>query len=452
MEKHQEQVLLRDLGAAGDTLYYASAYANVGPSDWRYVGPGDYTLAYALYFKGMGLRASSVVIPNTLGYQIFDSTTNPIPRFNNCRNQKLRLVSHALGNWSWYRTFPTYETCAGSFYYRYKIPTGTTVPEVPELVDWKLSSSASSRAWWSMQPRFQGDFDGLNFLFELKDFKNIAKHIAALRPSKIEESLRKAKNAILRAERAVRNGSATKRAIITASAATRLASEAILIKHFAIDPTVKDLMALHGQLQNLVNDVQHRFRDKGLTTNRRHYSEDIAESESTTVKADPNAWYKVGTKYEDRFTATMEFTYDYKLRGQFDALKRYYGGELNAAVVWNAIPFSFLLDYFIKVGDAIENMMTDPNVVLEMSQYCESRLISKKHGMMWNGSCGRKSSWCAIVNGAPPLDNQMLSGYEGTLYERRVVPPRKGMALPRLKLPSTKQALNIVALARCMWG
>jgi hypothetical protein len=303
-----------------------------------------------------------------------------------------------------------------------------------------------------MQPRFQGDFDGLNFLFELKDFKNIAKHIAALRPSQIEGSLRKAKAAISRADRAVRNGSATRRAVITASAATRLASEAILIKHFAIDPTVKDLLGLHGQLQNLVNDVQHRFREQGTNANRRHYSERIDESESTTISKDPNAWYKKGTVYQDDFTATMEFTYDYKLRDNFSALERYYGLELNAEVVWNAIPFSFLVDYFCKIGDAIGNMTTDPNVMLEMSQYCESRLISKKHGMMWNGSVGRKSSWCAIVNGAPPVDNQVISGYAGTLYERRVVPPRKGMALPRLKLPSVKQALNIVALARCMWA
>jgi hypothetical protein len=148
----------------------------------------------------------------------------------------------------------------------------------------------------------------------------------------------------------------------------------------------------------------------------------------------------------------MEFTYDYKTRGLTDALKRYYGLELNAGVVWNAIPFSFLIDYFIGIGDAINRMATDPNVLLSMSQYCESRLVRVKSGLLFNGSCDAKYRWVVIINGKPALDRDVICAYEGTLYERRVVPPRKGMALPRLKMPSVKQALNMVALARCFWG
>jgi hypothetical protein len=148
----------------------------------------------------------------------------------------------------------------------------------------------------------------------------------------------------------------------------------------------------------------------------------------------------------------MEFTYDYQTRGLTDALKRYYGFELNAGVAWNAIPFTFLIDYFIGIGDAINRMTTDPNVLLSMSQYCESRQVTAKCGLLYNGSCDAKYRSVVIINGKPALDRQIITGYEGTLYERRVVPPRKGMALPRLKLPSVKQALNMVALARCFWG
>jgi hypothetical protein len=326
------------------------------------------------------------------------------------------------------------------------------VPTVPELIDWSESATASSRAWWELQPRFQGDFDGLNFLFELKDFKNIAKGISALRPSQIEGSLKRAKSMIRNADRAVRNGSTVSRVVSTANAATRLASEAILIKHFAIDPTVKDLMNLHGQLQNLVSDVQHRFAEKGKSPNRRHYSENIREEKSLTPFSKWSQWQQKGTDLVDNFTATMEFTYDYKTRGLTDALKRYYGLELNAGVVWNAIPFSFLIDYFIGIGDAINRMATDPNVLLSMSQYCESRLVRVKSGLLFNGSCDAKYRWVVIINGKPALDRDVICAYEGTLYERRVVPPRKGMALPRLKMPSVKQALNMVALARCFWG
>lgn len=449
--KHQEQLLQRDLGVPADLLYRAYSYS-AWPGNAKYVGVGDFTHAFPLYFESMSARANLCSVPTYLGYQVFDSTTNPIPKFNYCRNQKLRLVCHAIGNWQEYSYHPTYGySCTGAPYYKYALPVGTVVPTVPELIDWSLSASASNRAWWSMQPRFQGDFDGLNFLFELKDFKNIAKHIAALRPSKITETLKHAQYAIRRADRAVRNGSTSRRLFETANAATRLASEVVLIKHFAIDPTVKDLLSLHGQLQQLVSDVQHRFREKGETANRRHFSEKIREVDSTITGTKTSSWQKRGTLLTDEFTATMEFSYDYKMRGTMDALKRYYGLELNAGVVWNGLPFSFLVDYFVKVGDAIEQMTVDPNVVLDFHQYCESRLVTVRSGMMFNGSVDTKYNWATIINGQIAHNQQMITGYEGTLYERRVVPPKKGMALPRIKLPSTKQALNIAALVRCMW-
>lgn len=453
MLKHQEQVLSRDLGLAGDLLYHSSSYANVPPSDTRYVGLGDFNLAYPLYFKGMGLRASTVAgIPATLGYQVFDSTTNPVPKFNYCRNQKLRLVCHPVGNWQWYRDFPKYSTCSGAPYYRYGLPTGTLVPTIPEIIDWSLSDSASSRAWWTMQPRFQGEFDGLNFLFELKDFKSIAKGLSALRPSKIAETLKRAKSSIRRAQRQVEQGTATARAHQIAASASRVAAEAVLIKSFAIDPTVRDLVTLYSQLQNLVSDVQHQFRDKGETLNRRHYGEEISRVDTTQAYTGGNSCYKKGLFKVDKFIATMEFTYDYKMRDKVDAMKRYYGGELTAGVVWNAIPFSFLIDYVCTIGDAIDNMTTDPNVVTTMSQYCESRCVTIKSGMMFNSACAQRYNWVTIINGKPAASDQIITGYEGSLYERRVVPPRKGMALPRIKLPSVKQALNIAALVRCFWG
>jgi hypothetical protein len=211
------------------------------------------------------------------------------------------------------------------------------------------------------------------------------------------------------------------------------------------------LLSLHGQLQNLVANVQHEFRDKGKSQNSRHYSETISDSEATTAFSGSSSFLKKGSITKDVFTATLEFKYGYKVRESMDALKRYYGLNFNAEVAWNAIPFSFLVDYFCKVGDAISNMTTDPNVVLDTHQYCESRLVTVKSGMMFNGSCATRYNWATIINGRPALNNQVVTGYEGTLYERRVVPPRKGVALPRLKLPSVKQATNIAALVRCMW-
>lgn len=447
--KHKEQVLGIDWGIPSDQLYWNGG-GSYAPSSPTYIPYGDLNKAFTVYFEFMGKAITTRSLSSWLGAQSFTSDTRAIPKYNYCWNSKTRLTCHPILYFTGYSaTWPL--QISGRQYYRFTLPAGTSsILDLGEGIDWSESSSASSRAWWSMQPRFQGDFDGLNFLYELKDFKTIAKHITALRPGRIHQTLKRVKSAIGRARRAVEQGTATRRAAITASAATRTAAEGILIKHFAIDPTVKDLMSLHHQLKQLVDDVQHRFRDKGLESNTRHYSETIAEVDSTTAYAQGYGNILVGKTFKDVFTATMTFTYDYKLRDTFDALKRYYGLQLNAGVVWNAMPFTFLVDYFVKVGDAIENMSTDPNVVLHQHQYCESRLKTANSGIVWGGS-GTYPTFAVIINGREGRIWQPITAYTGSLYERRVVPPSKGMALPRVKLPSVKQAVNIACLVRCMW-
>jgi hypothetical protein len=317
---------------------------------------------------------------------------------------------------------------------------------------WDDSAFASNRAWWEMQPRFEGDFSALNFLYELKDFKNIAKGITALRPSQLAGSLKRAKATIRRAQRRVQEGTATARMYQTASAATRSIAEGILIKHFAIDPTIKDLMTLHAQMANLVSDVQNRFRQKGVDGTRRHYSENIHDDDAR-VAAYPGTNIPVykGLRVKDTFTATMEMHYDYKMRSTTEALKRYYGLEMNAGVAWEATPFSFLLDYFIQVGDAIKRMETDPNVLVKLGQYCESRLVEITSGYTCDDRDLGTRVHAMIVNGKEYRNGQLFSGYAGSLFQRRVCDPRKGLALPRVKLPSVKQAVNIAALVRCFW-
>lgn len=448
----KEQELSNDFGHATNQLYWNGG-ASYAPSQASYIPMGDYTKAYKIYFEFAGKAATyrSIILPSGwLGMQRFASDQRGLPMYNNCRNSKARFTCHPILYFTGYtNSWPLQES--GRQYYLFPLPSGTEpIYDLGTGVDWSLSASASSRAWWSMQPRFEGDFDGLNFLFELKDFKTIAKHITALRPSKIHETLKRAKRAIYRARRAVESGSTSRRIRTIASAATRTAAEGILIKHFAIDPTVKDLMTLHSQLQQLISDVQHRFRDKGSKGDKRHYSETISETDTRVAFSQGYGNILAGKHIKDVFTATMSFSYDYKMRDTVDALKRYYGMQLTAGVVWNALPFSFLVDYFCKIGDAIENMTVDPNVVLSFHQYCESRLITSTSGLTWGGS-GTFPVFACIINGEQARVDQPITAYTGSLYQRRVVPPSKGMALPRLKMPSVKQAVNIVALVRCMW-
>jgi hypothetical protein len=317
----------------------------------------------------------------------------------------------------------------------------------PVKGDWNDSDDAARRAWWSMQPRFEGEFQALNFIYELKDFKDIAKHLSRINFKDVRANLAGVKKKISQAKKRLQSGSAIENSKAVLDASTKVAAEAVLTKRFAIDPTVRDCVTLHGQLVSLLDKVQSEFFDRGKDTQTSHFSEVLSTTETLTPGTGNNYWLSSGERLVTKFTATMQYRYEYEMRDWFQALKRYYGLNLNASVVWNALPFTFVVDYFLKVGQAIDFMSTDPNVELRLMQYCESLLTQHSHG--WHITGDDRAS--IYVNGAPSYAGQCFAGYVGSWYHRKVTHPNKGAALPRLTLPTNKQCQNLVALVRAMW-
>ena len=113
--------------------------------------------------------------------------------------------------------------------------------------------------------------------------------------------------------------------------------------------------------------------------------------------------------------------------------------------MWNAIPFSFLVDYFYKVGNAIHAMSVDPNVQLLQRQYCESICRTYANGVVTTGD--PRATLC--LNGKIVGAGSAQSGYTGSIYVRQVKEPNKGSATPKISLPSGRQGTNMAALARC---
>jgi hypothetical protein len=310
------------------------------------------------------------------------------------------------------------------------------------------SDGASRRAWWSMQPRFEGEFQALNFIYELKDFKDIAKALGKIRPGKVTSVVSSIKRQIRRLRTQLRNGSNVENATRALNLTTKTLAEVYLAKTFAYDPTIRDLATLYGQLQNLTKEVQQEFFSRGQQTQASHYSEELDSENSVTAGTYNNYWRSTGVTSSTLFTATMEYRYGYKMRSEYDALRRYYGMDLNANVVWNALPFSFVIDYVLKVDQAMSFMNIDPNVELRLMQYCESVITKRNAGVMWNRAYGSNLYY---THSTSKFGMTLLAGYEGSWYVRRVTTPNKGAALPRLTLPSSKQATNLVALLRAMW-
>jgi len=312
---------------------------------------------------------------------------------------------------------------------------------------------ARRRAWRSMQPRFEGRVALLNSIFELKDFRDIAKGIMNIDYRSLSNNLTSLRKVLKRASDFTNDSTIgdIPRIARGLDVSSRGLAALYLTKQFAVDPTVSDLLNIHKQLGQIVQREQAKFKQKGLAPQSAHYTESIFDDEAyaSPIGSGNDYWFQWVRRVRAKFTANMEYMYSYKLRPALAAFRRWWGLDLSAEVVWNALPFSFVADYFAAIADSLHAMSDDPNVELSLTQYCESVLYEREAA--WQSVSDARLVWLGINLQFMPgtTKPRVFSGYRYSYYERRVVTPDRGPALPRLKMPSDVQASNLVALVRC---
>lgn len=378
------------------------------------------------HLSGATCQAYMATVDHTYdGYEEIDYG-NGYGKFNACSHYKRRAVVlpygvgsrwNGSGNMSIARFW---KSAFGAF----------TVPEVDSHHG--DVAGASSRAWWTMQPRFEGRISMINFLYEIKDVEKLVRE--ALRLISALKNLRRTWERLKRA---------FQRADVDPS---KPAAELYLMKEFGIDPLLKDLSDIMSQICEKVQQVQEAFRDKGEHENVRHYSEDLYQNESMSEPKTTGSTAE-GTRTKTVFHATMSYYYDYKMRDLSHAFAKFWGLTGSAEALWNMIPFSFIVDYFIKIGKALHTMEVDPNVKLKDYHYCESLKTTATAGVHFKK--GRDiTAIIFCVDGATSAEGALLTGYEVTRYDRYPTVPNKGTALPRLNNLSDRQLLNMGALLR----
>jgi hypothetical protein len=361
-----------------------------------------------------------------VGVERFFSTNLGRDRFNNCDHYRDGgFMFPVSGVMNYDRDLLNACELGHRKYYQYLGPAETVLKH-PRLD----TSEAQRVAWHTMQPEFAGNVAMLNFIFELKDFKSIAKYLA-------RQPLKKMANAFRRWRRDPK--------FIRKFDPTRPIAEAHLVNAFAIKPLISDILAIQAQLQEMVREAQDTFQLEGLEGNTRHYTQvypSVKDGGSYKL-------FRSGTLYQTTFTATLSYEYQYSMRADWDAFTRYWGFDLSPEVVWNGVPFSFLADYFINIGETLALLDHDPNVNLNVMKYCESLLTQSVKGLYRDGD----------YNAAPYLVNNAkkgggedvpVAGHMSQLYTRRVTSPNKGTVLPHVQMPTTGQWTNVAALVRCI--
>lgn len=364
--------------------------------------------------------------------EVFESSEFRKPVFNNCVHTMLKTCCYPFST-GFYTT--GLGRINGFLGWRYVSPL--TYYEIAADVDWsQISSNMQAEAYHTMIPRFEGDISMINFIFEMKDFRDLST-AAFKRLPRITEKYG---------------------LYGSLSQATKRLAEARLIKSFVIDPTVNDLKEIIKQAQNLVMDAQRDFSDRGLTDQSRHFSKMLTQSHSLMNSGvlGSSDYFSIlkGTKNEVKFTSTMEGNYGYNCRADLEAFAQYWGLQPTAEAVWNALPFSFLADYFLSIGKSLNVMRHDPNVTYHIKQYCESLLSTSQTGYFLSaGAQSCRLSWVIDKKLTKYSERPYAAFFTGThssKYERVVKSPYWGPFLPRLKVPTTGQSLNMAALLRCL--
>jgi hypothetical protein len=302
--------------------------------------------------------------------------------------------------------------------------------------------NAQRNAWHAMQPRFEGRISLINALFELKDFRDVMSTFSSLKPWKIPKML----------HRGLPKGARKD--------PTKPLADVFLTNELAIKPLLRDISEVLHQIHTIVDTAQQEFSAAGDASQKSHYNVTLCE-EATLGRISHSYAANSCTGKLDKtsFNATMEYQYNYRSRDAIAAFRKFWGLDLTYEALWNAAPWSFVWDYFMKVSKSIRNMERDLNVDLRMSQYCESITREKTvGGFLLAPSYPRTEGvpTVAYINGVSTADRILGSsplpvcGRISSHYTRYVCAPNKGAALPFLSLPNTKQQKMMGALLRTL--
>jgi len=207
----------------------------------------------------------------------------------------------------------------------------------------------------AMLPGIKPELSLLNTLFELKDVTTLSHTI---------QRINSARKTLFRAFR----GSTAKplRALLGMSADSYLQAQ------FNILPLLKDIASVRTACLTVEKKVQNLLQDEGRV-NRRHYRRALRDTyqdsdDNFTVSNAPwgvkgNSVYSRKSQYDDpSFHATLVYSYELNewqranadMLGLLDSL----GVNFNPQIIWNAIPWSFVVDWVAGVGQWLNRNFT----------------------------------------------------------------------------------------------
>lgn len=212
----------------------------------------------------------------------------------------------------------------------------------------------ASRAVRSMTPSMATGMSGSNFLLELPEIASLKQFLPTLRDIFFYKGRKKKTLGSI--------------------------ADASLQYNFGIKPLVSDLKSIYEGLTSLKERMSNLQNEAGKPQ-LRHYTEKQSIGPLDWTLGAPTGYHHlVVSSFDVVDTATMAFSYTLpdlsRWRRTLYSVLDTLGLHLNASVVWEAIPYSFVVDWFFNVGDFIDQFS---DRWLEPNLHINSFGISRKY-------------------------------------------------------------------------
>jgi hypothetical protein len=314
--------------------------------------PTDDTTSYSSW--------TFVPLEESIEYGVRD-TNNPCNHTKVSR--KINLGVRASG-YGWQLSYPNNRikvTIDGeeSIAIRYGIKCLSTgwfsAPPTYVIPSWESESGRALQAMW---PGVESEISALNFLWELRELKDL--------PHQIQRLMGLISNAAGYSRNGKRRYSETlKQLLHRGKAGLKGISDAILLNDFGIAPLVSDI----ERLLNILRRSEENARILLESVNKplkRHYrvwlSQPADQSLSYSYNLEgslcPSKYHRETICKDSWYTATMDYEYGLD-PATMQALARLVlldtlGLNFNPRVIWDGMPWSFAVDWIFKVGDFVD--------------------------------------------------------------------------------------------------
>lgn len=233
----------------------------------------------------------------------------------------------------------------------------------------------------AMLPGIRPSLLSLNSLYELKDLRRLPDTVR-----KVLSLQNRLKTVLKGVKKKQFHASAPARTVLSTS------SDAYLSFEFGIGPLLSDIASAYSGLTSVRKQLKKLLENEGkrrIARFTRTIPDLVTPTNDTSVYVSGQNYSGdhfrriVERDYEPTFRAVLEYSYRLDRLSSLDDLTAAYldrlGVNLNPQIIWNAIPFSFVLDWVVNI-DSLLGQFARKNLepVTVIYRYCWSAKLHRR--------------------------------------------------------------------------